>query len=197
MIQLTTERLIIRDPLLTDIDDWHRLLSDSETMYYLQDILTHSLEESEQNLNVAIAESQNQNGQKYFFPIENKETGAFIGTVDYTIMQTTPDGKIVGVGYFILPEYHRKGYVSEAFKEILRFAFEDDDVYRINAGCLSENQASERVMQKCGLIKETEYKSYILHGGIMKDRVEYRLLCDEWQAKLEQLNKSKNRNCML
>jgi hypothetical protein len=28
MIQLTTERLIIRDPLPSDIDGWHRLLSD-------------------------------------------------------------------------------------------------------------------------------------------------------------------------
>ena len=182
MIQLITERLIVRDPLLTDIDGWHRLLSDSETMYYLQDILTHSLEESEQNLNIAIGESQNQNREKYFFTVESKETGLFIGSVGYTVIQVTPIGKIIEAGYFILPEYHGKGYVSEAFMEVLRFAFENNDVYRINTGCLSENQASERVMQKCGLIKEAEFKSYTWHDGIMKDRIEYCLLRDEWQA---------------
>ena len=183
MIRLRTERLIIRDPLPTDIDGWHRLLSDAETMYYLQDILANSFDESEQNLAVAVAESQNEDRKKYFFAVEIRETGAFIGTVGYTVTQTTPVGKVVSAGYFILPEYHGKGYTTEAFKEIIRFAFEDNDVYRINTGCLIENCASEKVMQKCGLIKEAEYKAHTWHDGQMKDRVEYRLLRDEWRTK--------------
>jgi ribosomal-protein-alanine N-acetyltransferase len=36
-------------------------------------------------------------------------------------------------------------------------------------------------MQKNGLIKEAEYKEYILHEGKLKDRVEYRLLKNEWK----------------
>jgi len=88
---------------------------------------------------------------------------------------------LVEVGYFILPEFHGKGYITEALKEVIKFAFEDNGVYRISTGCLSENRASEKVMQKCGLIKEAEYKSYIRHDGQMKDRVEYRLLLDEWR----------------
>ena len=182
MIQLTTERLIIRDPLSADIAGWHCLLSNSETMYYLQDIMSHSFEESKQNLEIAVTESQKQSRDKYFFVIENKTTGAFIGAVGYTISQTTPIGKLVGAGYFILPEYQGKGYMTEAFREVIRFAFEDNDVYRISTGCLKENRASERVMQKCGLIQEAEYKSFIWHDGQMKDRVEYRLLRDEWQS---------------
>jgi ribosomal-protein-alanine N-acetyltransferase len=70
--------------------------------------------------------------------------------------------------------------MTEAFREVIRFAFEDDGVYRISTGCLSENRASERVMQKCGLIKEADYKSFVWHDGRMKDRVEYRMLRDEW-----------------
>ena len=182
MIQLQTKRLIIRDPLPKDINDWHRLLSDSKTMYYLPDIMTRSIDESRQNLNVAIDEAQNPNRTKYFFAIENGETGAFIGTVGYTVTKTTPLGKFAGAGYFILPEYHDQGYMTEALLEVIRFAFEKDGVYRINTGCLAENRASERVMQKCGLIKEAEYKSYTWHDERMKDRVEYRLLKDEWMT---------------
>lgn len=182
MIRLTTNRLIIRDPLPLDIDDWHRLLSDPKTMYYLQDIMTNSLEESRKNLETAIAETQSPNRTKYFLAIEDKVTGAFIGTVGYTITNTTPIGKVAGAGYFILPEYHGKGIMTEAFREVIRFAFEDDNVYRIETGCLIENKASERVMQKCGLIKEAECKAYDWHDGSLKDRVEYRLLRDEWMA---------------
>jgi len=181
MIQLKTERLIIRDPLPTDIDDWHRLLSDPKTMYYLPDIMTRTLDESRKNLDVAIDESHNPSRTKYFFAMV-ANTSAFIGTVGYTVTQTTPLGKFAGVGYFILPEYHGRGYMTEALGEVIRFAFEDDGVYRISTGCILENRASERVMQKCGLIKEAEHKSFIWHDGRMKDRVEYRLLKDEWKS---------------
>jgi len=183
IIKLATKRLIVRDPQPTDIDAWHSLLSDPLTMYYLQDISTRTIEESKQNLEIAISEAQCQNRTKYFFAIEEKETGAFVGTVGYTVIETTPVGKIVGLGYFILPEYHGKGYMTEALTEVIRFAFEENDVFKINTGCLSENRASERVMQKCNMVKEAEFKSHIWHVGRMKDRVEYRLLRDEWQVK--------------
>ena len=187
MIQLETGRLIIRDPLLSDIDSWHRLLSDPDTMYYLQDIKTHSLDESRENLKSAVDDVINPNRTKYFFTIEEKESTVFIGSVGYTVTDTTPVGKIVGAGYFILPEHHGKGYMTEAFREVIRFAFERNDVYRINTGCFTDNRASERLMQKCGLKKEADRKACVWHDGRMKDRVEYRLLKDEWTSKIKGL----------
>lgn len=61
---------------------------------------------------------------------------------------------------FMYCRFWGKGYATEAMREALRFAFFGNGVYRIEAGCLKENIASERVMQKCGLIKEGEYKEY-------------------------------------
>jgi len=182
MIRLETERLVIRDPLPADIDGWHRLLSDAKTMYYLPEIRTRSLGGSRRNLCAAIAESKKRNRAKYFFAIEHGATGAFVGSVGYTVTQTTTPGKLAGAGYFILPAYHGLGMTAEALGEVLRFAFEEDGVYRMGTGCLAENRASERVMQKCGFIKEAEYKSLVWHDGRLKDRVEYRLLRDEWEA---------------
>ena len=180
MIRLTTERLIVRDPLPSDIDGWHRLLSDPKTMYYLPDIMTHTLNESKQNLDDAIADAGNPDRTKYFLAVEERETGAFIGTAGYTVTQTTPAGKSVHLGYFILPKYHGQGIVTEALHEIIRFAFENNGVYRIETGCMRENIASERVMQKCGMIKEADRKDCVWHDGQLKDRVEYRLLKEEW-----------------
>ena len=163
-----------------DIDDWHRLLSDPKAMYYLPEIITRSFDESRKNLEIAVMGSQLPNRTKYFFTIEHRDTGAFIGTVGYTVTRGTPLGKFAGVGYFILPKYHGQGYMTEALGEVVRFAFEDDGMYRLSTGCLTENHASERVMQKCGFIKEAEFKSHTWHDGRVKDRVEYRLLRDEW-----------------
>jgi len=182
VVYLKTKRLIIRDPKPTDINGWHRLMSDPKTMYYLQDIMTRTKEESLLNLETAITEANSPNRTKYFFTIEHSETSDFIGTIGYTVTKTTPMGKFAGMGYFILPQHQARGYVTEAVQGVLRFAFEDNNVFKIETGCLSENKASERVMQKCGLIKEAERKQFEWHDGQMKDRVEYRLLKSEWQA---------------
>ena len=81
MVCLKTQRLIIRDPLLTDIDEWHRLISNPKTMYYLPDILTRSLAESRNNLETVVNEAQNHNRTKYFFSIEHIETGTLVGSI--------------------------------------------------------------------------------------------------------------------
>ena len=181
MIYLQTPCLIIRDPLLTDLEGWHRLISDSKAMYYLQDIMTQSEEESRQNLETAISEAQNPGRTKYFLTVEHGQTGEFIGSIGYTVTGSTPLGKFVGVGYFLLPKHQGKGYATEAMGEVIRFAFEEDKVFRISTGCLKENIGSEKVMIKCGMIKEGEYKHCAWHDGQMKDRVSYRLLKSEWE----------------
>ena len=65
---------------------------------------------------------------------------------------------------------------------MIRFAFEEDHVYRVSCGCIKENIGSEKIMIKCGMIKEAEYKQFVWHDGRCKDRVEYRLLKDEWES---------------
>jgi ribosomal-protein-alanine N-acetyltransferase len=154
-------------------------MSDAETMYYLADIMTHSEDESLAGLNTAITETYNRNRVKYFFSIETRDSGVFIGSIGYTVEAVTPVGKVVDAGYFILPAFWRNGYATEALNEMIRFAFKEDGVFRIETGCYSENKASERVMQKCGMIKEAEYKQCVWHDGRMKDRVSYGLLKTE------------------
>lgn len=180
MIQLYTDRLLIRDHTSSDLASHHELLSDKKVMWFLKDIITCSIEESEANLRTAIDQIGCTDRRYYFFRIENKLTNEHIGEIGYTVLDFTPVGKHVEVGYFIRDKFRGLGYTAEALKEIIRFAFEENDVFRISCGCLKENTASERVMQKCGMIKEAEFKEYQWHDGMFKDRVAYRLLRSEW-----------------
>ena len=184
MVRFATERLVIRDPIPTDAADWHELMSDPKTMYYLPDIKTHSFEESRQNLEIAITDARCPDRTKYFLVIEDKTTGFFIGTAGYTVTHTTPVGKIAHSDYFLLPEYHGRGFATEALREVIRFAFNEGGVYRLETGCFRESRASERVMQKCGMIKESDLRDAVWHDGRMRDRVGYRLLKDEWVSRV-------------
>lgn len=181
MIKFKTDRLTIRDPQGDDISQWHRLISDPETMYYLQDILTASPQESRKSLEQAMAQAASANRREYFFAVLETDTNAFAGSVGYTVEADTPAGKIAHAGYFLLPEFHGRGYAAEALSGIMRYAFTQGGVVRLQTGCITENRASERVMQKCGMKKEAARKACVWHDGRLKDRVEYRMLKTEWE----------------
>lgn len=180
MVELFTGRLRISDLVLDDLQNHHELLSDSTVMYYLQDIQTKNIEESRDDLLSAINDQTSKERKFYFFKIENMKTAKFIGEIGYTVKEFTPYGKLVHLGYFINQSHWNKGYTTEAVKRIIEFAFNENDVYRIQTGCIKDNSFSEKIMQKCGFIKEAEYKEFVFHDGKLKDRVEYRLLKSEW-----------------
>lgn len=180
-MRLETERLILRDYEEQDRAAYFKLKSDAETMYYLQDIRLFTEEEAAADFDEVLRDMQRADRRFRFWHVMCRESLEQIGSVGYTVVNDTPVGKLVGAGYFIYPRFWNKGYVTEAFQRVLAFAFLEDNVYRVTTGCLAENKGSERVMQKCGLIKEAEHVDWEWHDGKMKTRLEYRLLRDEWK----------------
>ncbi len=178
-----TERLILRDHEKEDEELYYNLKSDKETMYYLQDIQFRSRQEAERDFAKVLKDMESDERQFYFFHVELKDTHEHVGDVGYTVTDTTPAGKLVHLGYFTYPKFWNRGYVTEAVREVLQFAFIQNGVYRITTGCLAENVGSERVMQKCGFIKEAEHLDCEWHDGRMKTRVEYRMLRSEFTPK--------------
>jgi ribosomal-protein-alanine N-acetyltransferase len=183
MIKLFTDRLILRDYIADDFQNYHRILSDNKVMYYLQGIKTKNIDETKENFAKVINDQSSEERKFYHFEVEDKITNEFVGSAGYTVIENTPYGKLVHMGYFIMEKYWNKGYTTEAVKKMIEFAFDENNVYRIHTGCFKENKFSEKIMQKCGFIKEAEFKEYMSHDGQIKDRVEYRLLKREWNKK--------------
>ena len=180
MIKLETDRLILRDYTADDLQEYCRLKMDAQTMYYLQDIQLHSLEEARRDLADVLSDIESPNRQFYFLHMELKGIHEQVGSIGYTVTANTPLGKIVHLGYFTYPRFWGKGYTTEALAEVLKYAYTQNNVYRVTTGCLAENKGSEMVMQKNGFIKEAEHVDYEWHDGKMKTRLEYRLLKREW-----------------
>ena len=181
MLYLETERLILRDFQQEDFESYFRLKSDPKTMYYLQDIQLHSREEAQEDFREVLADRDSSDRKFFFFHMEKKDTHEQVGSIGYTVTANTPVGKIVNMGYFTYPAFWGSGYTTEALKAVLEYCFTRDNVYRVSTGCLANNVGSERVMRKCGLIKEAEHVDYEWHDGEMKTRLEYRLLRREWE----------------
>lgn len=182
MIYLETERLILRDYNENEEGLYYRLKNDDKTMYYLQDIKLHSVDEAREDFQNMLQDKASDNRKYYFLHMMLKESQRQVGSIGYTVESHTPLGKLVHLGYFTYPEFWGKGYTTEAFQKLLEFAFTENGVYRITTGCLKENRASEKVMINCGLIREAEHVDWEWHDGKMKTRLEYRLLKHEWEC---------------
>jgi len=174
MIKLTTDRLVIRDHIGPDISDLHSLLSDPVAMRFIPDLFSTSLSDSEENLRVAIEEAASGNRSKYFFAITKEEK--YIGEIGFTILENTHAFSVAELGYFIKPEFWGKGYVTEAARAVLDFAFDVVGVTKIITGCNAKNIASERIMNKLGMIKTDHLQAHSLLEGEWCDRVCYELI---------------------
>ncbi|MDR2750902.1 MAG: GNAT family N-acetyltransferase [Clostridiales bacterium] len=170
---LVTRRLLIRDPLISDISGWHSLMTDLKAMFFLSGMITRSEKESADSLREIISESISANRAKFFFIVETRDTNAFVGAVGYKVEDGNPSS--AHAGYFLLPEFWGNGYATEALKGVIGFAFRRG-VACLKAGCFADNKASERVMQKCGMSLVSENSLSAWHGSQLKKRVAYQIV---------------------
>ena len=179
-IRIETPRLILREYEWADLHHHHTLISDPSIMYYIQDVFTHSLAESRENLRQAILAIAEPSRSKVYLVIQTK-SGAYVGGIGYTVSEQSPAGKRVEIGYFTDPQFRGKGYVSEALSALMAYAFTQDGVYRIDGTCIQENFRSARVMERCGMRPEGVRRAYEWHVESLKGRCYYGLLMEEWK----------------
>jgi RimJ/RimL family protein N-acetyltransferase len=84
------------------------------------------------------------------------------------------------LGYWIGKPFWNQGYATEAAIAILAFGFEKLRLNRIQAGHLSRNPSSGRVMQKAGMILEGTARQATIKWGQYEDLVSYGILCEDW-----------------
>ncbi len=77
------------------------------------------------------------------------------------------------LGYFIGEEYWNKGIATKAIKLITDFGLSKLDFVRIHAGIFEYNISSQRVMEKCGYIKEGIFKKAVFKQGKLWDEIRY------------------------
>ena len=78
---------------------------------------------------------------------------------DLVVGEQIPEGDIE-IGYVLKKSAWGKGYATEACKRLLKFAFEDSPLKEIVATTDPENAASQRVLEKCGLVYQGLVRAY-------------------------------------
>ena len=89
MIILETDRLVLRDYTEQDFEEYCKLKMDAETMYYLQDIQLHSLEEAKNDFNHVLKDIKAPERKFYFLHMELRDTHEQVGSIGYTVVSNT------------------------------------------------------------------------------------------------------------
>ena len=99
------------------------------------------------------------------FAIRLKETGQLIGIILY--FDETEES--CEIGYGIGSRYWNQGYVTEAVKRFLEYLLEEKGFRTVYASFFSGNDASRRVMEKCGMSYSRFSPKELTYLGVERD----------------------------
>ncbi|MBB3998817.1 GNAT family N-acetyltransferase [Aureimonas pseudogalii] len=87
------------------------------------------------------------------------------------------------LGYWMGARYAGQGVMSRAVETVCLFAFEVEQLHRIEAACLPSNARSIRLLEKSGFRREGYLRDYLRIAGVWEDHHLYSLLVDDWSAR--------------
>lgn len=148
---LQGERLTLRVPQLADAKAVYAYASDSEVTRFLAWPRHTSLADSEHFLHEAVTGWLNGKHLVWLIEDEAGVAGA-IGAV--------PSGANVGIGYVLRRDRWGRGYATEALRLVADALLGDTPVAAIWALCVTENIASQRVLEKSGFHLERTMRHY-------------------------------------
>ena len=145
-IILETERLIIREHVLSDAPFFFTLNSNYNVVKYTGDSSFKLIEEAEKIVQYVINQYK-ENGYGRWLVAE-KETGNPIG---WCGLKFHTDTKETDIGYRLLESAWGKGYATESAKACIDYGFKHFNLNRIIGDAMKENTASINVFKKLGM----------------------------------------------
>ncbi|MBI3975534.1 MAG: GNAT family N-acetyltransferase [Armatimonadetes bacterium] len=175
---LETQRLLLRKLILEDVPDVFAYASDPEVARFTTWEAHQTIDDSRRFLEW-VAE-QYVTFQVAPWGVVHKGGRRIIGTCGY--MWWRPGHARAEIAYAIGRNYWNQGLTTEAVREVIRFGFERMRLNRIEARCMVENVASERVMQKAGMTFEGVLREQMYVKGRYDDLKLYSILKREYEA---------------
>ena len=115
--------------------------------------------------------------EHYAYFVALKETNEAIGLC--AIKENEP-GHFEECGICIGTAFQGKGYATEMTRAVIAFGFDRINLHRIEIDCRTENTASQRVIEKCGLKYEGVFRDFFWRKDHYEGRQVFSILKQEW-----------------
>jgi RimJ/RimL family protein N-acetyltransferase len=175
---IETERLLLRPFTAGDFDALYAYQSRDDVTRYLywgartQDEVRKALE-----FKIAGLAIRSQ-GDAIVLAAMLKETGELIGDLDLCLV--SDEHRQGEIGYVLHPDHQGHGYATEAGRVLLKIAFEDLKLHRVEGRVEVRNVGSARVLEKLGMRREAHLVENEFVRGEWQSELVYAMLDREW-----------------
>lgn len=178
-ILLETGRLVLRAFTAADAGNLYDLNADPDVTWYVTGGEPTPREVIETAVIPRFLGFHERSDWQGYWAAEVKPDGEFIGW-----FHLLPGSSgVVDLGYRLKKAAWNRGYATEASRALIDECFANRRVTRVTAHALAVNQASRRVMEKCGLTLTGTYDPPELPAipGADQGAVAYALTRERWQ----------------
>jgi RimJ/RimL family protein N-acetyltransferase/protein tyrosine phosphatase (PTP) superfamily phosphohydrolase (DUF442 family) len=178
-VRLETERLVLRDALLSDAEAVHRYAGDPEVvklMIWGPNTWEHTTEVVQNR----VREQSARDRRDLELFIVDKASGELVGGAGLRVHDSSAlSGDL---GYVLSRQHWGRGIVPEACRKLLELGFGGFALQRIWASADARNVQSQRVMEKLGMRREAHFRQDQWVKGAFRDTVVYAITADEYWA---------------
>jgi ribosomal-protein-alanine N-acetyltransferase len=175
-LKLEGKKLYLRYPKIEDLNEYLQMSLESEKFHRGLIKMSRNREEFEG----FIARSQKPENECLL--IIRKRDEAIAGMINLSQIFYGPFQNAY-LGYGLGVKFTGEGLMIEAVELILKFAFKDLKLHRIEANVQPENLPSIAVLQRCGFTKEGFSRRYLKVGGRWRDHSRYAIIREDWKSK--------------
>ncbi|NYI04120.1 GNAT family N-acetyltransferase [Allostreptomyces psammosilenae] len=178
-----TTRLTLRpfrpdDP--DDLDDLHAYRSRPDVHRYLYTEPADRAD-SEANLRKKSRWTVVAENEPLVLAAEWRATGRVVGEVNLVLRSR--EHRQGEIGYVFHPDFHGRGFATEASRVMLAVAFDSLGLHRVCGRLDARNTASARVLERLGMRREAHLRENEWVKGEWTDEVVYAMLAREWAAR--------------
>jgi ribosomal-protein-alanine N-acetyltransferase len=127
-----------------------------------------------------LARNANLSDERFFICLKNNEKIA--GSINLSQI-FLGNFRNAYLGYFVGAEFAGNGLTGESINLILRFAFKNLKLHRVEANVQPGNLASIAVLRKNGFTKEGFSRRYLKIDNKWRDHERWALIAEDWKQK--------------
>ena len=158
---METERLIIDEIKETDKEDYYLNIPNDKKVL---ETFICPYEETLEDFDFS-----RYPGRENILAIRLKDTGRLIGVL--TLFGEEEDS--CEIGYGIGSRYWNQGYTTEAVQRFLEYLMQEKGFRTVYASFFTGNEASKRVMEKCGMTYDRFSEKELTYLGVERDLIYY------------------------
>ncbi|MCY4110286.1 MAG: GNAT family N-acetyltransferase [Chloroflexi bacterium] len=173
--EIRTERLLLRPLRMSDVDVVYQYAQDPEWARYLDVPQPYLRSDAEEFV------SQQLDYPSWAIVFEGRMVGG-VYLHDLDSKRLTAE-----VGYTVARPHRSRGFATVAVSAVVAAAFEHLKLRRIWAATDPRNVASQRVLEKIGMLREGVLRQNRLVRGEAADTSVYAILRDDWESRADEM----------